>query len=124
MAASNARNEQNGSAVLNDSWTLVHVASALWDIGGTGEGDIVVPALLDAWKDNDSTARDVVACLNRMGPAARPALPQIQAALAQPHRGDRRWGGSVASDLEVEHTCRTILARLRDLPEPAPVGEK
>ncbi|MFD4857709.1 HEAT repeat domain-containing protein [Streptomyces atratus] len=119
----NTRNERNGSAVLNDSWTLVHVASALWDIGGTGEADIVVPALLDAWKDNDSTARAVVACLNRMGPAARPALPQIQAALAQPHRGDQRWGGAVAFDLEVEHTCRIILARLLDLPDPAPTGE-
>lgn len=116
----NARNEQNGSAVLNDSWTLVHVASALWDIGGTSEAGIVVPALLAAWKDNDSTARDVVACLNRMDTAARPALPQIQAALEQPHRGDQMWSGGVAFDLEVEHTCRVILARLTDLPDPAP----
>ncbi|MFD8013526.1 HEAT repeat domain-containing protein [Streptomyces sp. NPDC059762] len=116
----NARNEQNGSAVLNDSWTLVHVASALWDIGGVSEAGTVVPALLAAWKDNDSTARDVVACLNRMGPAARPALPQIQAALAQPHRGDQMWSGAVAFDLEVEHTCRAILTRLTDLPDPAP----
>ncbi|MFD8823527.1 hypothetical protein ACFV1C_14345 [Streptomyces sp. NPDC059605] len=70
----NARNEQNDSAVLNDSWTLVHVASALWDMGGDDEADVVVPALLNAWRDNDSTACDVVACLDRMGPAARPAL--------------------------------------------------
>ena len=117
----NARNEQNGSALLNDSWTLVHVASALWDIGGADEADIVTPALLNAWKDNDSTARPVVACLNRMGPAARPALPQIQAALAQPHRGDHRWGGAVAFDLEVEHTCRVILASLREFPDHTPV---
>ncbi|MFC9941773.1 HEAT repeat domain-containing protein [Streptomyces pratensis] len=116
----NARNEQNGSAVLNDSWTLVHVASALWDIGGTSEAGIVVPALLAAWKDNGSTARDVVACLDRMGTAARPALPQIQAALEQPHRGDQMWSGAVAFDLEVEHTCRVILARLTDLPDLAP----
>ncbi|MEV5887358.1 HEAT repeat domain-containing protein [Streptomyces sp. NPDC052020] len=108
----NARNEQNGSAVLNDSWTLVHVASALWGIGGTSEAGTVVPALLAAWKDNDSTARDVVACLGRMGPAACPALPQIQAALEQPHRGNPRWSGAVAFDLEVEHTCRAILTRL------------
>ncbi|MGW2016799.1 HEAT repeat domain-containing protein [Streptomyces sp. NPDC001927] len=120
----NARNEQNGSAVLNDSWTLVHVASALWDIGGAREADIAVPALLNAWKDNDSTARDVVACLNRMGPAARPALPQIQAALALPHRGNDRWSGAVAFDLEVEHTCRTIQTRLLDLPDPAPTDDE
>ncbi|MGW2282655.1 HEAT repeat domain-containing protein [Streptomyces sp. NPDC001770] len=116
----NVRNEENGSAVLNDSWTLVHVASALWDIGGTGEADVVVPALLAAWKDNNSTARHVVACLDRMGTAARPALPQIQAALAQPHRGDQRWSDAVAIDLEIEHTCRVVLARLTDHPDPAP----
>ncbi|MEU8762701.1 HEAT repeat domain-containing protein [Streptomyces sp. NPDC048659] len=115
----NARNEQNGSAVSNDSWTLVHVASALWGIGDVSEAGTVVPALLAAWKDNDSTVRDVLACLNRMGAAARPALPQIQAALAQPHRGDQMWSGAVAVDLEVEHTCRAILTRLRDLPDPA-----
>lgn len=121
LVEQNARNEQNGSAVLNDSWTLVHVASALWDIGGTGEADVVVPALLAAWKDNASTARHVVACLDRMGTAARPALPQIQAALAQPHRGDQMWSGAVAIDLEVEHTCRVVLARLTGHPDPAPV---
>ncbi|MEU0404796.1 HEAT repeat domain-containing protein [Streptomyces sp. NPDC006197] len=120
----NARNEQNGSAVLNDSWTLVHVASALWDIAGTSEAGTVVPALLAAWKDNDSTARDVVACLDRMGPAARPALPQIQAALEQPHRGDQRWSGTVAFDLEVDHTCRAVLTRLRNLPAHAPDGNE
>jgi hypothetical protein len=118
----NARNEQNGSAVLNDSWTLVHVASALWDIGGTREAGTVVPALLAAWRDNDSTARDAVACLDRMGPAACPALPQIQAALEQPHRGVPRWSGSVAFDLEVEHTCRAILTRLS--PDSTPAGGK
>lgn len=120
----NTRNEQNGSAVLNDSWTLVRVASALWDIGGTGEADTVVPALRDGWKYNDATARDVVACLDRMGPAAHPVLPQIQAALARPHRGDQRWSGAVALDLEIEHTCRSILTRLQNLPEPVPAGEQ
>ena len=79
-----------------------------------------MPALLAAWKDNGSTARDVVACLDRMGTAARPALPQIQAALGQLHRGDQMWSGAVAFDLEVEDTCRVILVRLTDLPDPAP----
>lgn len=120
LVEQNARNEQKGAAVLNDSWTLVHVASALWDIGGTSEPDAVVPALVAAWKGNGSTARHVVACLDRMGTAARPALPQIQAALAQPHRGDQMWSGAVAFDLEVEHTCRVILARLTHLPDLVP----
>ncbi|MFF5639515.1 HEAT repeat domain-containing protein [Streptomyces sp. NPDC012825] len=116
----NARNELNGAAVLNDSWTLLHAASALWDIAGTSEAGTVVPALLNAWKDNNSTARDVLACLNRMGPAAHPALPQIQIALAQPHRDHQRWSDAVAFDLEVEHACRDLLARLTGLADPAP----
>ncbi|WP_052499812.1 HEAT repeat domain-containing protein [Streptomyces vietnamensis] len=120
----NARNERNGSAVLNDSWTLVHVASALWDIGGTSEADIVVPALLNAWEDNDSTACDVVACFDRMGPAARPALPRIEAATAQPQRGGEPWGWGVTRDLKFQRTCRAILTRLRELPEPALAGEE
>ncbi|MFC9816045.1 HEAT repeat domain-containing protein [Streptomyces virginiae] len=108
----NMQNEQNGSAVLNDSWTLVRVASALWDVGGIGEAPLVVPALLDAWNNNDSTARHAVACLNRMGKAARPALAHVQAALAQPHRGGHPWGWGVACDLEFQNTCRSVQARL------------
>lgn len=110
QAERNARNEQNDSAVLNDSWTLVHVASALWDMGGDDEADVVVPALLNAWRDNDSTACDVVACLDRMGPAARPAL----AGRPVPGTGDRHraratgtgQGGSPATPL-----CRSLLVQ-------------
>lgn len=120
----NARNEQNDSAVLNDSWTLVHAASALWDTGGDDEADVVVPALLNAWRDNDSTACDVVACLNRMGPAARPAQPRIEAAMAQPRRGGDSWGWGVTRDLEFQRTCRAILTRLRDLPDHASAGDE
>ncbi|MFB7851657.1 HEAT repeat domain-containing protein [Streptomyces sp. NPDC056053] len=118
----NARNEQNDSAVLNDSWTLVHVASALWDAGGDDEADTVVPALLNAWRDNDSTACDVVACLNRMGPAARPALHRIEAAMAQPRRGEQPWGRGVTRDLEFQRTCRAVLTRLRSLPDQGVCG--
>ncbi|MFE5675515.1 HEAT repeat domain-containing protein [Streptomyces erythrochromogenes] len=108
----NARNEQDGSAAPNDSWTLVHVAAALWDIGGDAEAPVVVPALLKAWKDNDFTARHAVACLNRMGPAAHPAGPQIQETLAQPRRGGEPWGWDISLDLEVQHTCQSILRNL------------
>ncbi|MGW0970744.1 HEAT repeat domain-containing protein [Streptomyces sp. NPDC002516] len=120
----NARNEQNGSAVLNDSWTLVHVASAMWDIGGAEEAHLVVPTLLKAWNDNDSTAGNVLACLNRMGPAARPARPHIETALAQPQRNGDPWGG-ITGDLEFQRTCRAILTRLQDLPDnPSVEGEE
>jgi hypothetical protein len=125
QAEENARNESNDAAVLNtgNAWTLVHTASALWDIAGDCEADTVVSALLNAWKDNDSTARDVLACLNRMGQAARPALPRIKTTLEQPHRGNDRWSDAVASDLEIERICRSLVTRLRNLPEPTPAGE-
>ncbi|MHA4773003.1 hypothetical protein L1085_000670 [Streptomyces sp. MSC1_001] len=116
----NARNEQKGSAVLNDSWTLVHAASALWDIGGDGEAGIVVPALLNAWKNNGATARAAAACLDLMGPAARPAVLRIQAALEQPHRSESLWSGGVAFDLELQRSCRAVLTRLQDLPDHTP----
>ncbi|WP_318212265.1 HEAT repeat domain-containing protein [Streptomyces sp. SJL17-1] len=122
--AQNTRNEHTGSSVLNDWWTLIRVASALWDIDGADQADTVLPVLLDAWKNNDASAHAVIACLDRMGPAARPALPQIQAALAQPHRYDQRWIGAVSLDLEIERTCRTLLVRLQDLPEAAPAGQE
>ncbi|MBT2445337.1 hypothetical protein J7E93_35710 [Streptomyces sp. ISL-36] len=122
----NARNEQADAAVLNvgNAWTLVHTASALWDIAGDSEADTVVSALLNAWKDNDSTAPDVLACPNRMGQAARPAPPRIQTSLAQPHRGNDPWSDAVAPDLGIERICRYLVARLRDLSEPAPAGEE
>ncbi|MFE6788212.1 hypothetical protein ACFVFF_38825, partial [Streptomyces sp. NPDC057680] len=113
-----------GSTALNDWWTVIRVASALWDIDGIGQADAVLPVLLDAWKNNDASAHAVIACLDRMGPAAYPALPQIQAALAQPHRYDQRWTGAVTLDLEIERTCRTILARLQDSPEPSPARQE
>ncbi|MEU7516814.1 hypothetical protein AB0B13_33075 [Streptomyces sp. NPDC042898] len=126
QAEANARNELNDAAVLNmgNAWTLVHTASALWDIAGDSEADIVVSALLNAWKDNDSTACDVLACLDRMGEAERPALPRIHTPLAQTYRGDDRWSGGVANDLEIERICRSLVERLRDLAEPAPTGEQ
>ncbi|MGV9456606.1 HEAT repeat domain-containing protein [Streptomyces sp. NPDC003635] len=122
----NARNVQDDAAVLNvgSAWTLVRTASALWDIGGVSEADTVVSALLNAWKDNDATAPDVLACLNRMGQAARPALPRIQMALAQPHRTNDPWSAAVAPDLEIERICRALVTRLRDLPQPAPAEEE
>ncbi|MFF4244689.1 HEAT repeat domain-containing protein [Streptomyces sp. NPDC001822] len=120
----NARNEQNGSAVLNDSWTLVRVASALWEIVGASAADMVVPALLAAWKDNASTAGDVAACLSRMGQAARPALPLIEAAMAQPQRDGGSWGWGVSRDLEFQRTCRALLIRLRGFTDRAFAGEE
>lgn len=51
-------------------WTRVHGASALWDVGGPAEAAVVVRTLLAAWEENGATSNHVVACLDRMGPAA------------------------------------------------------
>ncbi|WP_327170165.1 hypothetical protein OG471_00855 [Streptomyces sp. NBC_01336] len=66
--------------------------------------------LLAAWEKNDATGNHVLACRDRMGPAAAPALPRIQAELALPRRGGRFQ--SVDNDAEVQRLCRDILARL------------
>jgi HEAT repeat protein len=91
-------------------WTRVHAAAALWDIGGEDEADAVVQTLLVAWAENDATSKHVLACLNRMGPAAVPALPRIRAELARPRRSGHFQ--SVADDEELQRTCRAVLSRL------------
>ncbi|MFJ9775428.1 HEAT repeat domain-containing protein [Kitasatospora sp. NPDC101157] len=91
-------------------WTRVHAATALWDIVGEVEADVVVRTLLAAWEKNDATSNHVLACLDRMGSAAAPALPRIRAELAQARRSGRF--GRVTNDEELQRTCRTILARL------------
>ncbi|MFJ9459973.1 HEAT repeat domain-containing protein [Kitasatospora sp. NPDC101447] len=91
-------------------WTRVHAARALWDIAGEAEADVVVRTLLAAWAKNDATSNHVLACLDRMGPAAAPALPRIRAELAQARRSGRF--GRVANDEDLQRTCRTVLARL------------
>jgi HEAT repeat protein len=88
-------------------WARVHAAAALWDIGGEDEAGLVVQTLLASWEENDATSNYVLACLNRMGAAAAPALPRIQVELALPRRGR-----SIADDGELQRTCRAILMRL------------
>ncbi|MEV0493915.1 hypothetical protein [Streptomyces atratus] len=91
-------------------WTRVHAAAALWDIGGEAEAPLVVQTLLAAWDENDATSNHVLACLNRMGPVAAPALPRIRAELAFPRRSGRFR--SIENDQELQDTCRAIVARL------------
>ncbi|MFE6977228.1 HEAT repeat domain-containing protein [Streptomyces sp. NPDC057682] len=91
-------------------WTRIHAAAAIWDIGGETEAGVVVPTLLAAWEGNDATGNYVLACFDRMGPAAAPAIPRIQAELALPRRGGRFR--SISSDTEVQHLCQAVLARL------------
>ncbi|MEW5629954.1 hypothetical protein AB1388_25815 [Streptomyces hydrogenans] len=94
----------------------IRVASALWDIGGADQADTVLPVLPAARENDGDSTRAVITCLDRMGPAALPALPRVQVALARPHRYGQRRTGSVALDLGIQDTCRNITARLRALP--------
>ncbi|MGW1440591.1 HEAT repeat domain-containing protein, partial [Streptomyces griseus] len=87
-------------------WTRVYAATALWDIGGEAEAPAVVETLLTAWAENDATSNRVLACLNRMGPAARPALPQVRKELTLLRRSGRFR--SISNDEELQAACRAI----------------
>ncbi|CAM5404352.1 hypothetical protein GCM10010329_16450 [Streptomyces spiroverticillatus] len=93
----------------SSEWRRVHAAAALWDVGGEAEAAVVVDALLAAWEENDCTATFVVECLDRMGPAAAPALPRIRDELSRPQGSYFR---SASADRELLHLCRSVLSRL------------
>lgn len=91
-------------------WTRAHAASALWDIGGPAEAPVVVRTLLAAWEENDATSNLVLACFDRMGPAAGEALPHVREELTRTRRSGRFR--DVGHDEELQRMCRTVLARL------------
>ena len=94
----------------DDRWDRVHCAVAIWEIGGQAETPAVLDTLLQAWAQHPATANHVVACLDRMGPAARPALPQLRSQLALPRRGG--WIASIDNDEELQRVSRAIIGRL------------
>lgn len=89
-------------------WARVYAAAALWEIGGAAEAPAVVETLLEAWAENDATSNHVLACLSRMGPAARPALPRVREELMLLRRSGRFR--SISNDEELQAACRTITA--------------
>ncbi|MCX0247854.1 HEAT repeat domain-containing protein [Streptomyces drozdowiczii] len=91
-------------------WTRVYAAAALWDIAGAAEASVVVETLLTAWAENDSTSNHVLACLNRMGPAARPALPRVRKELTLLRRSGRFR--SIPHDEDLLTACRSVTARI------------
>ncbi|MFJ4849320.1 HEAT repeat domain-containing protein [Streptomyces sp. NPDC088733] len=98
------------------TWIRVHCAAALWGIGGEAEAPAVVDALLRAMAENPQTANHVVACLDRMGPLAAPALPLLREQLALPRRGGRFQ--SIGNDEELQRVGRALIARLDPPQEP------
>ncbi|MEU8125234.1 HEAT repeat domain-containing protein [Spirillospora sp. NPDC049024] len=91
-------------------WVRVPCASALWEIGGDAEAPAVLDTLLQAWEQNPATANHVVASLDRMGPAARPALPQLRSELLHARRRGRY--DSIDNDEELQEITRTLIERL------------
>ncbi|MGW3248254.1 HEAT repeat domain-containing protein [Streptomyces sp. NPDC001070] len=96
-------------------WVRVHCAAALWEIGGEAEAPAVLDALLRAMAKNSATANHVVACLDRMGSLAAPALPGLRELLALPRRGGRFK--DIDHDEKLQWAGRTLIARL-DPPTP------
>ncbi|MFG2406449.1 HEAT repeat domain-containing protein [Streptomyces brevispora] len=88
-------------------WTRLHAAIAVWDIAGAAEADNVIRTLLEIWEENEATAHHIALFLDRMGPAAAPALPRLRAELARPRRSR-----GVAHDEELQRTCRVLQLRL------------
>ncbi|MEU5660834.1 hypothetical protein ABZ802_35245 [Streptomyces sp. NPDC047737] len=93
----------------DDEWTRVHAAAALWDIGATPRRMSSWRRSWKPWAENGSTSNHVLVCLNRMGPAARPALPRIREELTLPRRSGRFR--SITNDEELLDACHSIVAR-------------
>lgn len=91
-------------------WVRVPCATALWEIGGEAEAPAVLDTLRQAWERNLSTANTVVACLDRMGPAARPALPRLRSELHHTQRRGRY--NSIDNDEKLQEISRTLIKRL------------
>lgn len=90
-------------------WVRAHCAAAIWGIAGAPEAPAVLGVLLPAMAANPSTANLVVACLDRMGPHAEPAVPLLREQLALPQRGGRF--ADITHDEELQRLGRVVLAR-------------
>ena len=91
----------------NYEWKRVHAAEALWLVSGAPETQTVLEVLLQAWTQNQATASFVVTVLDRMGPAAAPALPQLRAEIAKIRRGGRF--GTIDADEDLVETCQRLI---------------
>jgi hypothetical protein len=92
-------------------WTRIHAAAALWNIVGDPETQTVLDVLLHAWDANVNTADFIVNQLERMGPAAAPALPHLLQQLVRTQRDEDPWA-TVDDDDTLQRACRTLIARL------------
>ncbi|MEV6305554.1 hypothetical protein AB0M02_39490 [Actinoplanes sp. NPDC051861] len=92
-------------------WVAVRAAAAVWEIGGVPEAGVVLGTLLRAWERSPALGYEVVACLERMGASAEPAVPHLLAELARPERRDL-WFRDVGEDEDLQRACRDLVATL------------
>jgi HEAT repeat protein len=72
-----------------DSAQRLHAVKDL--AGRPGEAEVVVPALAEALKDEETfVRRDAAKALGEIGPAAKPALPTLLVALRDKHPAVRK----------------------------------
>jgi hypothetical protein len=71
----------------------------------------VLDVLLHAWDANGYTANFIVNQLDRMGPAAAPALPYLLDQLVRTRRDEDPWA-SIDDDDTLQRACRALIARL------------
>jgi HEAT repeat protein len=72
-----------------------------------GEAEVVVPALAEALKDEDSfVRRDAARALGELGPAAKPALPGLVLALRDQHAAVRKAATEALRKIDTEAAAR------------------
>ena len=104
-------------ALLTDPLAIVRAraAAALWAV--TADVEASLPVLLADWDDSPHIRLDAVRCIARMGSAARPAIPVLQAELARVRRHTNRPGGGcgshdVLNDEALLEECTVALTRI------------
>ena len=101
-------------------WTRICAAAAIWDIEGQPQAPVVLDIFLQAWQENPAIGTYVAACLKRLGPAARPAIPQIRAELGRPERAG--WLVNVDDDERLLRDLTEVLHSIDAGDPAAPVG--
>lgn len=91
-------------------WTRIYAAAGLWQIVGEPDAKPVLETLLQAWHKNGATVNFVLQVLEKMGPAAAPALPYLEAELARTRRGGRF--ASIENDEDVQRAIQRIVNRV------------